>query len=198
VRVQLKENTMQRRLPRTLIMMAMALGALVLACDTSMSLVEVDETQEFDFPPAGSGEEIDKETIEFGESFDPLESPELEDYGGTAAAVGEVFLEECGLSVLDGMDNLDFLSSVAFYVEAPGMSRVLLANKDSIPPGVKRVEMDVKDVDLADYVAAGALIPSMVVSGVDNAAAPTMATMEISFSLSMGVSLAGTCESIFE
>lgn len=189
---------MRRSFPRTIWMLAMLLGAVALACDTSMSLVEVDETQEFDFPLAGTGDEILDQTIEIGEGFDPLESPEMEEYGGTAAAVGEVFLEECGLSVLDGMDNLDFLTSVAFYVEAPGMDRVLLAVKDTIPAGVKRVEMDVKDVDLADYVAAGALIPSMVVSGVDDAPAPTMATMEISFSLSMGVSLASTCESIFE
>ena len=188
---------MRRRFPRTLTMMAMLLGAIVLACDTSMSLVEIDEAQDFQFPIAGTGTEFDEE-FEVGEGIDPLESPEMEEYGGTAASVGEVYLEEAGLSVTDGMDNLDSLTSVAFYVEAPGMDRVLLAVKDSIPPGVKRVEMDVKDVDLADYVAAGALIPSMVVSGVDDAPAPTMATMELSFALSMGVSLASTCESIFE
>jgi len=123
----------------------------------------------------------------------------MEEYGGTAAAVGEVFLEEAGLSVLDGMDNLDSIDSIAFYVEAPGMDRVLLAVKDQIPAGVKRVEMDVKDVDLADYVAAGILMPVMAVTGVDAVGVPgDLATMEISFTLSMGVSLASTCESIFE
>jgi len=175
----------------------MAVIAAFLACDTSIDLVEVEESASMPIPTTGKGLEFDKEEFEVGEGLDPMDSPEMEQYGGTAAAVAEVYMTDASLTVTDGAPTLDFLDFIALYVEAPGMDRVLLAQEDDVPLDKTHFPLTVHDVDLGDYVAAGLVQPIVVVSGVEPDLDPgSITTMRLDFTLSMGVSVAGTCEAL--
>lgn len=179
-------------------LVAMAVIVAFLACDTSIELIEVEESASMPIPTTGKGIEFDKEEFEVGEGLDPMESPEMEQYGGTAAAVAEVYLTDASLTVTDGAENLDFLDFIALYIEAPGMDRVLLAQEDSVPVGKTHFGLDVHDdVDLGDYVSAGLVQPIVVVSGIEPDLDPgSITTMRLDFTMSMGVSMAGTCEAL--
>jgi len=47
--------------------------------------------------------------------------------------------------------NFDFLEKVEFYVEAPGLDKVLVASK-TVPKGSKEFSFDVNAVDLGPYI----------------------------------------------
>ena len=178
-------------------LVAMGVIAAFLACDTSIDLVEVEESASMPIPTTGKGLMFDMEEFEVGEGLDPMDSPEMEQYGGTAAAVAEVYLTHASLTVTDGAPNMDFLDFIALYVEAPGMDRVLLAQEDDVPAGKTHLPLDVHDVDLSDYVTAGLVQPIVVVSGIEPDLDPgSLTTLRLDFTMSMGVSVAGTCEAL--
>jgi hypothetical protein len=61
------------------------------------------------------------------------------------------------LEVTQGTSLEDWLDEVSFYVEAPGLPRVLVASKTGIgalPDGTTAVELDAAGVDLKPYVLA--------------------------------------------
>lgn len=48
--------------------------------------------------------------------------------------------------------NLDFLSSVHFYIQAQGLDKVHLAGLDAVPKGATTVDLQIDDRDIAAYV----------------------------------------------
>jgi hypothetical protein len=175
--------------------MAMLTGVVVLACAGEIDLIEIEHAEELTIPAPLPGEPLDNVDVPAGEGFDPLDSPELEQYGGAAAAVADVTLVEASLAVVDGAPNLDWLDFIAFYLEEPGGEMKLLAQAEEIPPNSQWVQLVVHDdVDLTDYIGEGNLLPVVRVTGV----VPDVETkVEISFVMSMGVSVADTCAQIF-
>jgi hypothetical protein len=182
-------------LRRALLLVAAA-AAIALACDAEISLVDIDHAETLPVPSQLAGQTLENEELPAGEGFDPLASPEMEQYGGTAAAVGEAFIVEAQLAAIGGAGNLDFLDAIEFHVTAPGVQRELLASQDQVPKGKSWIALDVnQDLDLTDFVGQGNIQPIIVVSGTG----PDQATeLEVSFTLSLGVSVASACESLFE
>ncbi len=61
------------------------------------------------------------------------------------------------LAVTQGASLERWLRSVSFYVEAPGLTRVLVAQKsgiDALPAGTTQLDLDTFGVDLKPYVVA--------------------------------------------
>lgn len=181
---------------RVIWLTTMAAVAAFLACDTSISLVDIDESADVVIPSSGTGKiEFDQLELDFGEGFSPMESDEMQQYGGSAASVGEAFLTEATLKILKGDEYLDFLDSIAFYIEAPGMDRILLAQEEEVPVGRSAVALGVHDdVDISDYAIAGLIQPVVVISGIEP---DEESTVKMEFKISMGVSMASACESMF-
>ncbi len=177
------------------ILLLLAVLAIALACDAEFSLVEIDHAETLPIPAALAGQTLQGEELAAGEGFDPLDSPEMEQYGGPAAAVGEAHVVEASLAAVGGAGNLDFLDEIAFFVTAPGLDRKLLAEQKDIPLGKSWIALQVnEDLDLTDYVTEGVILPVVVVTGVG----PDEETsLEIDFTMSLGVSVAGACEAVF-
>jgi hypothetical protein len=169
--------------------------AVALACSAEFTLVEIDHAETLPIPAELAGQPLQGEELAAGEGLDPLDSPEMEQYGGTAAAVGEAYVVEASLTAIGGAGNLDFLEEIAFFVTAPGLDRRLLAEQMDIPAGKSWVALDVnEELDLTDYVTEGVILPVVVVTGVgpDDETA-----LQIDFTMSLGVSVAGACEAVF-
>jgi len=175
--------------------MSMLAGVVVLACAAEIDLVEIEHAEQLTVPNTLPGQPIDDLELPAGDGFDPMESEELDKYGGAAAAVADVTLVEASLTVIAGEPNLDWLDFIAFYLEQPGGDKVLLAQAEEIPLNSEWVPLSVHDdVDLTDYIGDGKLLPSVKVTGV----VPDSETeIEIAFVMSMGVSVADTCAQIF-
>ncbi len=177
------------------VLMVLVVLAVALACDAEFDLVDIDHAQTLPIPGEFAGVELQGEVISTGEAFDPLDSPEMDQYGGPAAAVGEAHVVSASLTAVGGSGRLDFLDEIAFFISAPGLDRKLLAEQTDIPDGKSWVALQVnEELDLTDYVTEGAIVPEVVVTGVG----PDEATsLEIDFTMSLGVSVAGACEAIF-
>ena len=182
------------QLRRPLLLIA-AIAAVALACDAEINLVDVDHEESLPIPAELAGQDLDHEEFLAGEGFDPLTSPEMEQFGGTAAAVGEAHVLTVELAAVGGAGNLDFLDAIEFHISAPGMQRRLLASQDEIPMGKSWISLQVNDdLDLTDYIGGGAIQPIIVVTGTG----PDQATeLNVAFTMSLGVSVASACESIF-
>ncbi len=186
---------MKRTWTRLMGLAMMAAAAVYLACDTTIELVSIEHAETLTIPGALAGQPLENEEIDPGQGFDPLESEEMEQYGGTAAAIADATLDGAELRVTAGGDNLDFLDSIKFFIVAPGLDKQLLASETDVPQGVDWLVLDVNDgVDLTDYINAGEVRPVLEISGVGP---DTDTALEVWFELGIGVSVAGTCESIF-
>jgi len=173
----------------------MLAAALALACSGSIELVEIDEDQELTIPGELAGLPLEDEVLDTGEGFDPLESPEMEQYGGTAAAIGEASLTGAELHIVEGADNLDFLDSLQLFI-ASGQEQVLIASEPNVPPNVSWLELQVADdVDLTDFINEGDVRPIIKATGIGP---DVTTTLEVAFTISMGVSVTETCEAIFQ
>lgn len=61
--------------------------------------------------------------------------------------------------------DLAFADSIELFAEAPGLERVRVAHRDAFPPGTRDVDLELDDIDLADYVAASEVTLIAVVDG---------------------------------
>lgn len=177
--------------------LAGGLGLIVVivafACG-SLDLVEISHDQDLPLPQGLAGQPLVDEIVTSPEGFDPLSSPEMEKYGGTAASIGEAGVVEATLEITEGAANLDFLDSIEFWVKTANKSPVLLASETNVPTGKQWIELQVEDgVDLTDLVDDGEMFPEMVISGTG----PDENTiLNIAFSISLGVSAESTCDAI--
>lgn len=89
------------------------------------------------------------------DDIDVSQSQELENQGYTEDQIDSVHLETLTLTVsAPAGGNLDFLESIAFFVEAEGEERVEIARLEPVPEGVTEVDVPVADVELLPYVVA--------------------------------------------
>jgi hypothetical protein len=173
---------------------ALVVVAVAFACE-GIDLVDISHDQDLPLPPGLQGQPLVDEVITSPEGFDPLSSPEMEKYGGPAAAIGEASVVEATLEVTEGAPNLDFLDSIEFWVKTANSDPVLLASEPNVPAGKQWIELQVDDnVDLTDLVDDGEMFPEMVISGTG----PDEATiLNVAFTVSLGVSVESTCDAIF-
>lgn len=133
--------------------------------------------------------------VGFGEfvDMDLMASSELRNQGVEPGDVREVVVTGLELEVTapDGGD-LSFIDTLAFFVEADGM-RERIAFQDDFPVGVSVVEMQVDNVDIADFVVAQSMdIVTEVTAGRPSADTDIVARIDIA----VGVTAQGACNAI--
>ena len=138
--------------------LALATAVLVsLTCGASeVDNVEVEQDGRAEIP---AGSVIDQLLGDLAfEGFDDIDvsqSRELENQGYTEDQIDSVRLKELELTVsAPSGGRLDFLESVAFFVEAEGEERLEIARLDPVPDGQTTVAVPVADVELLPYVVA--------------------------------------------
>lgn len=68
----------------------------------------------------------------------------------SADLISEIKMTKLELSVASG--NLDFIKSVSVSISGTGLSEVLIATKDVFPTGASSTTLDMKDVNIKDYI----------------------------------------------
>lgn len=95
------------------------------------------------------------------------------------------------LEVLQGTSLDAWLESVAFYAEAPGIPRTLIAQKSGIgalPAGTNTVELDVPGVDLKPFVLADT---AQVTAEVTGTQPPLDTTLRATATIRVDVNVSG-------
>ena len=73
---------------------------------------------------------------------------------------------------------------------------MLIASEPNVPPNVSWLELQVADdVDLTDFINEGDVRPIIKATGIGP---DVTTTLEVAFTISMGVSVTETCEAIFQ
>lgn len=93
------------------------------------------------------------------DNFDITQNAELKNQGVTKNQIDSVRLSRVTLTVVDPASGQDFMfiSSLSFFVEAPGLPRVRIATGGPFPAGANMVELNVDDVELAPYATAASM-----------------------------------------
>jgi hypothetical protein len=92
------------------------------------------------------------------DNIDISDSNEFENQGVTKDDVDSVKVQAITLRVTSPTNgNFDFLESIEFYVDAAGLPKKLIALRDNIPDGQSEIELDVRDIELRDYVVKDAM-----------------------------------------
>ncbi len=76
----------------------------------------------------------------------------IKDAKTSADLVSEVNISRFTITCLNGTSNLDYVKSVKIYIKSANNAEVLLMEKDSIPPGAYVVAMDLKDVNIKNFI----------------------------------------------
>lgn len=95
------------------------------------------------------------------------------------------------LEVTQGTSLEDWLDQVSFYVEAPGLARVLVASKSGIralPDGTTAVELDAAGADLKPYVLADTTTVTAEGAGI---APPVSTTLRATVTVRVDVNVSG-------
>lgn len=122
---------------------------------------DIDLEEETTIPGVGvavpPGAEL--ESIPFGGSFtdiDLLSDKELRDEGVDAGDIDSAKVKSLRLEVVAGSSFESWLGDAAFYVEAEGLPRELVAEKhdiDTLPTGTTVLDLDVTGLELKPYVS---------------------------------------------
>lgn len=137
--------------------------ALVTAvtCD-GIDNIDVDAGGKVTVPAATLLEKLLAGALDFT-GFDKIDfSQDFANQGVTKEQVDSVKLTSLTLTI-DGSTggDFDFLQSISFSVEADGVKAVEIARIDTVPKGVKKLELDIPSAELKPYVVA----PSMRITG---------------------------------
>lgn len=130
----------------------MVMILLLTGCSGDLLTVDVDVTATTQVEGAGLlGSLLDVLKFSGFTDFDLTSAEELANAGVAEEDIEEVFLEELTFTVTEG-DDLDFLTSVYFYVEAPEVESELLASRDGFSG--RQIAFDIEPLDLHDYVVS--------------------------------------------
>lgn len=126
--------------------------------------------------------------------MDITASQELANQGVQPGDIQEVFLTTFVLTATSpsGAD-LAFLDSLDVFVSGPDLPTVRIASSTTFPQGQARVELDLDDVDLTDYVVSQSMTVSVEADGTRPG---TDTELAVDFVLSVGVTAQGACNAI--
>jgi hypothetical protein len=117
--------------------------------------------------------------------MDITSAEEIQNQGVAPGDIQDVTLTDFFLTVTDPEGgDLSFLSSMAVYVESPGLERVMIASQDQFPTGVTVVPFRIEDVDLTEYVVSQS---TTITTEVEGHRPEEDTTIEATFALSIGV-----------
>ena len=70
----------------------------------------------------------------------------------SADLVSEIKMTRLSVTCMDGTANLDYVKNIKIYIKSANNAEVLLTMKDSIPAGAYALNMDLKDLNLKNYI----------------------------------------------
>jgi len=180
--------------PAGLPRIAPLLFLLAIACGGELLRIDVRQQAETTVEQGTPLEQLIGD-IGFGDflNMDITASQELQNQGVSPGDITEVWLTQFVIEVEapDGAD-LAFLESVELYIEAPDLPRVLVASATEFD-GQTRVEFELEDVDISDYVISQSMTLDTEVSG----RRPDQDTdLVADFTLNIGVTQQGACAAI--
>lgn len=76
----------------------------------------------------------------------------LNDAKTTADLLSEIKLTRLTVTCLNGISNLDYLSSIKIYIKSANNAEILLVENTDIPVGAYAINLTVKDVNLKNYI----------------------------------------------
>jgi hypothetical protein len=133
---------------------ALALVA-VLACQAKLFKISIADQSTSQVPGATLFTDLLPDAFGFDDflDMDLTESEELANQGVEDGDIKDVALVDFVLRATQPQGaDLSFLSSLAVYVEAPGVPRALIASQQDFPPGVSEIAFDLETVDLTPFV----------------------------------------------
>lgn len=166
--------------------------ALWIACSAKVYTLDVSDSAEVVVEQGTILEDLlgDMGFEEFV-SMDITASEELRNQGVAPGDIRDVFLVSFSLSAVSpsGAD-LSFMERMDIYVEAPGLSRALVASADAFPEGQARVDFEMQNLDLTPY----AVSQSMTFSTDVTAHRPDAdTTVRADFAVEVGFTGQGAC-----
>ncbi len=84
--------------------------------------------------------------------IDTKSAEKIKDAKTTADLVSDIKITRLTVTCLDGTSNLDYVKSIKIYIQSANNPEVLLMEKDSIPAGAYLVSMDLKDVNIKNFI----------------------------------------------
>ncbi len=76
----------------------------------------------------------------------------IKDAKSTADLISEIKMTRLTVTCDDGTSNLDYVNTIKIYIRSASNPEVLLMEKANIPAGAYTVNMDLKDVNIKNYV----------------------------------------------
>jgi hypothetical protein len=76
----------------------------------------------------------------------------IKDAKTTADLVSEIKMTRLSVTCLSGTSNLDYVNTIKIYIKSAKNAELLLMEKANIPAGAFEVNMDLKDVNLKNYI----------------------------------------------
>lgn len=99
-------------------------------------------------------------------SFDITQTQEFQNQGYSRDQIDSVKVRSFTLSINSPEGaNFDFLDSIVFFAESEGLPRVEIASLDPVPEGAAELNLNINDVELADYAAAESMSITTEASG---------------------------------
>lgn len=170
--------------------LSLSLPLMLVGCGGSLAHIEVDFSDTTTVPGGSVLSEL-LGGLGFNDfaSMDLTEASELENQGVQPGDIEDVRLITLELEAIDppGAD-LSFLSSMDVDVEAPSIASALVASQDQFPAGQSKVEFNLEDLDLTEYVVSESMTLTTDVSG---NLPPEDTTVEAYVVLDVGVTLQG-------
>lgn len=76
----------------------------------------------------------------------------IKDAKTTADLVSEIKMTRLSVTCLSGTSNLDYVNTIKIYIKSANNAELLLMEKTNIPAGAFSVNMDLKDVNIKNYI----------------------------------------------
>lgn len=152
--------------PRGVVFTA-ALFAVLVSCQGKLFSITIDD-QTSTVVPKGTPLETLLGDFGFGEfaQMDLTEASELQNQGVEPGDIKDVRLVVFDLEVTSPAGgDLSFIESMEVLVEAPGLESKTLASRTDFPVGQSRVEFDIADLDLTEYVVSESMTLTTNVTG---------------------------------
>ncbi len=150
-------------------------AALLLAACGRLDEVDITRTATGTVPGAEGGRPLSGAALGSLDLF--VDRKVLDENGVDPDDVDSARLVALRLEVTQGTSFEAWLDSIAFHVEAPGLPKVLVAQKSgirSLPAGTTAIDMDTAGVDLEPYVLAADGTVSAEASGIQPPLATTI------------------------
>jgi hypothetical protein len=167
-----------------------ALVCLPLVTCSGIDNFQIDEKSSTTIPGATLIEQLVNVGFAGFGNIDITQNTSLKNQGVTKDQIDSVKLSHVTMRITNPPSGQDFtfMSSLKFFVEAPGVQRALIAQGGPFPEGALTVDLQIEDVELAPYAAA----ERMTITTEANGQRPRQdTTIEATMGLDVDVNIGG-------